>query len=350
MRYPLSLVIDSAKHLAARKLQGHRKFALVLTLDPVGGAPHVGAANGNGASGAGQSLAGGAAAVGMLTVEKCMQALRECDAPLVRIRGGEPLEYPEIGALAREILARGKHVLLCTDGALIRRRLHMIPPESNFFWNVRLDGTEVVHDRIAGRPGLFAEAWDGIKAAKNAGFFVVVTTNICPRTDVADVAALYEQLNALHVDGYLFSPDYATKKICKNSSAAFHEQMRLRFRELEETLGDYNLMNSPVYLEYLRGERELDCCVWGSPVYGPQGWVVPCSVLKQGYEASYGELLENTVWENYGRGLNANCETCMCDSGYETAAILGTNAKAGDTWKMLTWQLRGKLGERREKS
>jgi hypothetical protein len=39
----------------------------------------------------------------------------------------------------------------------------------------------------------------------------------------------------------------------------------------------------------------------------------------------------------------------MCDSGYETAAIIGTNAKVGDTWKMLAWQLRGKLGEKRER-
>ena len=38
-------------------------------------------------------------------------------------------------------------------------------------------------------------------------------------------------------------------------------------------------MISPIYLEYLRGERELDCSVWGSPVYGPQGWSGPCYLL-----------------------------------------------------------------------
>jgi hopanoid biosynthesis associated radical SAM protein HpnH len=348
MRYPLSLILDSAKHLAARKLHGHRKFALVLTLDPLGGVQN-GSCSNSAPGTNGDAIEAAHASGPMLTVEQCLGALKECDAPVVRIRGGEPLEYPHIGALAREILARGKHVFLCTDGTLIRRRLHLIPPVGNFFWNVRLDGTESVHDRISGRPGLFAEAWDGIKAAKNAGFYAVVTTTICPRTDVDDVAELYERLNGLHVDGYLFSPDYGAKKVCKNSSATFHQLMRERFRELSEKLSDYNVMNSPVYLEYLRGERELDCCVWGSPEYGPQGWVVPCSVLNQGYESSYGALLENTIWENYGRGLNPSCETCMCDSGYETAAIIGTNAKVGDTWKMLAWQLRGKLGEKRER-
>ena len=45
-----------------------------------------------------------------------------------------------------------------------------------------------MHDARAGRPGLFVEALDGVKAAKNAGFFVVVTTTIYPDTDVKDVA------------------------------------------------------------------------------------------------------------------------------------------------------------------
>jgi hopanoid biosynthesis associated radical SAM protein HpnH len=345
MRYPFSLLLDSAKHLVARKLHGPRKFALLLTLDPLGG-DHYAKPGMPAEDADGNPLE---EVEDMLSVEQCLHALRECDAPVVRIRGGEPLEYPHIGPLTRAILAQGKHVFLCTDGALLRRRLHVIPPETNFYWNVRVNGTQAVHDRITGRPGLFAAALDGIRAAKNAGFYVVVTTSVCPRTDVADVAELFEHLHSLHVDGYVFSPDYGATKVCKNSSAAFHEQMRQRFRELTEKVSGYNVMNSPVYLEYLRGERELDCCVWGSPEYGPRGWVVPCSVLNQGFETSYGALLENTLWENYGRGLNPSCETCMCDAGYETAAILGTNAKAGDGWKMLLWQFRGELGRKREK-
>ena len=44
----------------------------------------------------------------MLSVDECLAAMEQCDAPVVSICGGEPLEYPEIGALARAILARGK--------------------------------------------------------------------------------------------------------------------------------------------------------------------------------------------------------------------------------------------------
>jgi len=283
-----------------------------------------------------------------LSVEQCLAALEECDTPVVSIRGGEPLEYPEIAALTRGILERGKHLFLCTDGTLIRRRLHMIPPFTNFFWNVRLDGTEAVHDGHAGRAGLYVEALDGIKAAKNAGFFVVVTSTVCPNTDVGDLETLYEKLHGMHVDGYMLSPHYPAEKLCRNGSAKFHEKMHQRFREASARLGAYNLMISPIYLEYLRGERELDCSVWGSPVYGPRGWSGPCYLQNATYARSYKDLLEETVWENYGRGLNPRCENCQCQAGFETAAILGVNPKAGDLWKMLAWQFGGSLGEKRE--
>ena len=65
-------------------------------------------------------------------------------------------------------------------------------------------------------------------------------------------------------------------------------------------------------------------------------------------EAATRELLEETVWENYGRGLNPGCENCQCHAGFETAALLATSPKAGDFWKMLAWQLGGRLGEKRE--
>ncbi len=341
MRYPLGLVFDSARHLVGRKLRGERKFPVMLSLDPLGGCTST--------CGGGTGTASSTADRPVLAVEQCLAALEECPTPVVSICGGEPLKYPEIAALTRAILERGHHLFLCTDGALIRQRLHMIPPYTNFFWNVKLDGTEAVHDGRAGRPGLFVEALDGIKAAKNAGFFVVVSSTIYPDTDASDLAALYQRLHAMHVDGYMPTPHYSDQKLCRNGSAKFHEKMYQRFREVSELLGEYNLLISPIYLEYLRGERELDCSVWGGPLYGSQGWSGPCSLLNTGFAKSYKALLEETVWENYGRGLNPRCENCQCHAGYETAALLGMNPKAGDLWKLLAWQLGGSLGEKRER-
>lgn len=337
MRYPIGLLFDSIRHIAGNRLRGERRFPVILSLDPLGGCGWSGS-NGSGAD----------PERAMLGVEQCLAAMEECRTPIVSISGGEPLEYPEIAALSRAILERGRHLFLCTNGTLIRRRLHMIPPYTNFFWAVKLDGTESVHDARAKKNGVFAEALDGIKAAKNAGFFVVASSTVYCDTDVNDLAALYEQLHALHVDGYFLLPHYPQEKLCRDGSASFHAKMHQRFREASERLSDYNLMISPIYLEYLRGERELDCSVWGGPVYGPQGWSSPCNLLNIGYAKSYKALLENTVWENYGRGLNPRCENCQCAEGYETAALLGMNPKAGDFWKMLAWQFSGSLGCKRE--
>jgi len=362
MRYPLGLFLDSAIHLVGRKLRGERKFPLALALDPLGGCtngPVVAASSRQVFNQpeqrdpacswqAGRQDAGATSDTLALSVEQCLAAVEEVGAPVVVISGGEPLEYPEIAALTRAILKLSKHLFLCTDGALIRRHLHMIPPFTNFFWNVKLDGTAEVHDIRARRAGLFEAALDGVKAAKNAGFFVVVTTTVYPDTDVQDLESLYERLHATHVDGYLLSPHYPKEKLCREGSATFHEKMQQRFQEASERLGAYNLMNSPVYLEYLRGERELDCSVWANPVYGPKGWSGPCYLQNAKYAKSYKELIEETVWENYGRGLNPRCENCLCPEGFEMAALLGINAKAGDLWTNLAWQFGSSLGEKQE--
>jgi len=312
-------------------IRAGRKFAVVLSLDPLGD----------------PSLPHDSLAPSPLSVENCLAAIEECRAPIVSVTGGEPLQYPQIAELSRSILASGRHLFLHTNGLLIRRWLHMIPPETRFFWNIQLDGTEAFHDARYQQPGLFAEALDGVKAAKNAGFFVIASTTVCPDTDPADVEALYDRLHSLHVDGYLLAPAYLSKAVCCNSSKKFHSDMKQKFRDLTARVGGYNLMMSPLYMEFLRGERELDCCVWASPTFGPRGWASPCSTLNHGYVRSYRDLIEKTVWENYGRGMNPKCETCMSADGYESAALLGSNPKAGDLWKLLSWQFSGGLGERR---
>ncbi len=95
----------------------------------------------------------------MLSVEQCLAAVEECRAPIVSICGGEPLEYPEIAALTRAILEHGRHLFLCTDGMLIRRRLHMIPPYTNFFWNVKLTERKRCMTRTRTARGCLWKRW-----------------------------------------------------------------------------------------------------------------------------------------------------------------------------------------------
>ena len=142
-----------------------------------------------------------------------------------------------------------------------------------------------------------------------------------PDTDVRDLEALYEQLHGRHVDGYMLSPHYPERQLCRDGSARFHLQMHQRFREASERLGDYNLMIPPIYLEYLRGERELNCSVWGGPVYGPHGWAGPGSLLNVGFAESYKALLETTMWELRTRTESALRELPMPSGIWNRGAV-----------------------------
>ena len=127
-----------------------------------------------------------------LPLEQCLTAVDECGAPMVSICGGEPMMYPQIGELVAGILARGRHIYLCTNGMFIIKRLHEFRPDPRFFFNVHLDGMEKNHDIAVEREGVFQEAIEGIKAAKEAGFLVCTNTTIYRETDMREIEELFE--------------------------------------------------------------------------------------------------------------------------------------------------------------
>jgi hypothetical protein len=126
--------------------------------------------------------------------------------------------------------------------------------------------------------------------------------------------------------------------------------IREKFREAVTLLDKHNLMVSPIYLDFLRGERELECTAWGTPTYNPRGWKGPCYVITDNHYGSYREMVDRTPWENYGPGNDPRCADCMMHVGFETTPVLGAKRNLGDTWKMLKWQLSGKMGGHPEKS
>jgi hypothetical protein len=120
------------------------------------------------------------------------------------------------------------------------------------------------------------------------------------------------------------------------------DEIQLKFRAAAGLLRRYNMMTSPIYLEFLRGERELTCTAWGNPTYNTQGWKGPCYLMTDAHHATFREFMENTPWERYGHGRDPRCEDCMVHVGYEPSAVLGANRQLGDSWKLLTWQLTGR--------
>lgn len=331
MRFPISLTASMSTYIAGKRLRGVEKFPLVMMLEPLHACNLT-------CTGCGRIREYVDTIREKLTVEQCLNALDECGAPIVSICGGEPMIYPDLGRLVREILSRKKHIYLCTNGMFIRKRLHEFTPSSRLFFNVHLDGLEKTHDLCVERKGVFREAIDGIKAAKAAGFLVCTNTTIFKETDLHEIKELFEYLSTLNVDGFMISPAYSYAAVQSKEIFMSRNDIREKFRSARTLLEQFRLMTSPIYLEFLSGDREMMCTAWGNPTYNPRGWKGPCYLMTDAHHATFKDLIEKTPWEKYGRGRDPRCEDCMVHAGYEPSAVLGANRKLGDNWKLLKWQ------------
>src|SRR3977135_4181559 len=231
MRYPLKMTANLAKYVASQSLRGAEKFPMVMMLEPLHACNLT-------CTGCGRIREYKSTINEIMTVEQCVAASDECGAPVVSICGGEPMIYPEIGRLTREILARGRHIYLCTNGMFIRKRLHEFQPTSSFFWNVHLDGMERTHDLCVERDGVFREAIEGVKAA---GFFVCSNTTIYKETDLSEIAELYAYLHELGVDGYMLSPAYSYAAVMNREIFMSRDEVREKFRQALSLIEGYNL-------------------------------------------------------------------------------------------------------------
>jgi hopanoid biosynthesis associated radical SAM protein HpnH len=338
MRFPLSLTTTMVGYMARKKVAGPRRFPLVLMLEPLHACNLT-------CTGCGRIREYSTSLKDRLSVDECLASVDEAGAPIVSICGGEPLIYPEIGALVHGILKRRKHIYLCTNGMFIRRKLDQFRPTSRFFFNVHLDGLEETHDRAVERAGVFKAAVDGIVAAKKAGFLVCTNTTIFKETDLGEVDRLFAYLAKLGVDGFLVSPAYgyvAVKETNPDGAAEIfltRQDIRAKFQEAQKLFARHRMMSSPIYLEFLSGQRELNCTAWGNPTRNVKGWKGPCYLITDEHHDSFQGLMNDTDWEQYGPGKDPRCEHCMVHSGFEATAALGANGRLADSLKMLLWQL-----------
>ena len=332
MRFPISMTTSLTGYIAGKRLRRVEKFPLVMMLEPLHACNLT-------CTGCGRIREYESTIREKLSVEQCLEALRQCGAPIVSICGGEPMIYPEIGELVRQILAKRKHIYLCTNGMFIRKKLDEFRPSSRFFFNVHLDGLEKTHDLCVEREGVFQQAVDGIRAAKDAGFQVCTNTTIFKETDLNEIAELYAFLEPLGVDGFMISPGYSYAAVNAKEIFLTREDIREKFQAASAMLEKFNLMTSPIYMEFLRGEREMMCTAWGNPTYNTRGWKGPCYLMTDTHHETFQDLIEKTPWEKYGHGRDPRCENCMVHAGYEPSAVLGANRRLGDNWKLLKWQL-----------
>jgi hopanoid biosynthesis associated radical SAM protein HpnH len=339
MRFPWSLTTSMTAYLARMRLSGRKNFPLVLMLEPLHACNLT-------CTGCGRIREYQSTIKDKLTIEECLASVDECGAPIVSICGGEPMIYPQIEELCARILERKKHIYLCTNGMFIRKKLAGFRPTSRFYFNVHLDGMEKTHDLAVEREGVFAEAVEGVRAAKAAGFQVCTNTTIYKETDMHEIGVLLSYLTELGVDGFLISPAYGyaavneTNPLGAGQLFMTREQIQAKFQQAEAFLKGFRLNNSPIYLDFLTGRRDLRCAAWANPTRNVKGWKGPCYLITDRHYQTHQELVQQTDWDKLGRGNDPRCEHCMVHCGFEPAAVLGTSSRFGDALRMAVWQIK----------
>lgn len=336
MRFPFSLTRSMTSYLMRCRLNGQRRFPLVLMLEPLHACNlHC--------TGCGRIREYAHRIRERLSIDECLAAVDECGAPVVSLCGGEPLIYPGIDELTRRLLERKKHVYLCTNGVRMEEMLDQFPRSHRLLWNVHVDGMETTHDLLVERNGVFQKAVAGIQAAKAAGMWVTTNTTVYAQTDMHEILVLLDYLSELGVDGFLISPGYAYQALSNEnqqaedlflSRRAVHE----KFSSVRDQLERYRLVTSPIYLDFLCGRRELPCAAWASPTRNVAGWKGPCYLITDRHYETFAELMEQTNWEALGPGNDPRCRDCLVHCGFEPSAVLAAQRSLRDALSMAMWQ------------
>jgi hypothetical protein len=144
------------------------------------------------------------------------------------------------------------------------------------------------------------------------------------------------------IDGMLVAPGYQYSQIdpALTMTRAEHE---VKFRAIRTAVREhgYRWLATPIYQDFLTGERKLSCAPWGSITRNPYGWKGPCYLLTDGIFPTYEALLEGMEWDSYGPGNDPRCEHCGIHSGFEPSSAFESSKSLKETVRSMAWTLTG---------
>ncbi|MEO1999949.1 MAG: adenosyl-hopene transferase HpnH [Planctomycetaceae bacterium] len=268
-----------------------------------------------------------------LSPDDCFRAVEECGAPLVSIPGGEPLLHPQIDEIVKGLVRRRKYVYLCTNGVLLDQNLHRFEPSKYLSFSIHIDGLREEHDASVCRLGVYDSAIAALRAAVDRGFRVTTNTTVFADATPGQLAQLFDTLMDLGVEGMMVSPGYQYAKAPNQENFLSRAKTVSLFRRLLNAGSrSWRFNQSPLFMEFLRGNWELECTPWGTPTYNVLGWQKPCYLLQDGYCETFQELISTTDWSQYGhQSGNERCADCMVHCGYEPTAV----AQTFGSWRAL---------------
>ena len=257
----------------------------------------------------------------MLTVDQCLKAVEDSGAPIVSIAGGEPTMHPQIDEIVERIIATRRFVYMCTNALLMERVMKTIPASKYFCFVVHMDGMEEAHDRSVYRKGVFKIAVRAMRAALDRGYRVTTNTTIFNGVDEDDMIEMFKMLTEMGVEGCMVSPGYQFDSVPNQELFISRRKAREVFARVLDPEHGIRFYNNPLYLDFLRGEREYQCTAWSNPTYTVSGWREPCYLLGDRHTENFDDLMSDELWERYGVGKDPRCANCLMHCGFESASI-----------------------------
>jgi len=151
---------------------------------------------------------------------------------------------------------------------------------------------------------------------------VCTNTTLFEGSDVKALHELFRTLTDIGVEGLMVSPGYAYED-APDQELFLQRQESIRvFRRVLDPTKGFPFYNNPLYLDFLRGDREYDCAAWTTVTYTVLGWRLPCYAIADRHTDDVAELFSDEVWAKYGPGRDRRCANCMMHSAFEGASIL----------------------------
>ena len=317
MGIPILQMAQIGAYVVRQRLAGRKRFPLVLMLEPLFRCNLA-------CAGCGKIDYPDKILNQRLPAADCLAAIDECDAPVVVIAGGEPLLHKELPEIVQGAIARRKFVTVCTNALLLAKNLDRYTPNRYFNWSIHLDGDAEMHDESVCQSGVYDRALDALKRAKERGFRVTINCTLFNTADAPRVAAFFDKVAGLGIEGITVSPGYAYERAPDQQHFLNREKTKTLFRQIF-AMGKggkaWPFFQSKLFLDFLAGNRTYQCTPWGNPTRTVFGWQRPCYLLGEGYAASFKQLMEETNWDSYGTGNYEKCADCMVHCGFEATAV-----------------------------
>ena len=336
---PIELPIRLAFYILKKRSMGRKRFPLVTMLEPLEMCNLA-------CVGCGRIHEYKSVMDKMMPVEEAVAAVEESGAPIVSIAGGEPTIHPKIDQIINELVRRKYFVYCCTNGILLERVMKKVPPSKYLSWVVHMDGMEEEHDKSVARKGIYQKAIKSIETALDDGYRVCTNTTIFRGCNVDDLHSLFRTMTEMGVEGCMVSPGYDYTYAPDHDIFLTRQESNEAFREIldDKKIKELKMYNNPLYLNFLRGEREYQCTAWSNPTYTVMGWRKPCYPLADEHVEKVDELFDEALWDKYGVGKDPRCAGCMMHCGFESATIFHAVSSPRDWVTLIKSGAVGKSG------